>query len=203
MASSPPASSKRSPRPATSSKHTFRAPRATSTSSRTRSTSARSDVPSSVLIALGSNLGDRALFLRRAISHLSHVIHVVRVSSFIETNPVDAPPTKYLHAVVAGYTALTPAALLEALHEIEARLGRRRSTRNAPRVIDLDLILHSANLIRTRTLTVPHPRYLAREFVLVPLRELKLDWRDPATGKALIFTTVPSITSTDKSVCAT
>jgi len=133
-------------------------------------------VPSSVLIALGSNLGDRALFLRRAISELRHVIHVVRVSSFIETEPVDAPPPKYLNAVVAGYTDLSPAALLDALHAIEARLGRRRSTRNAPRTIDLDLILHSANRIRTRTLTVPHPRYREREFVLVPMRELRLGW---------------------------
>jgi 2-amino-4-hydroxy-6-hydroxymethyldihydropteridine diphosphokinase len=87
-----------------------------------------------------------------------------------------------LNAVVAGYTDLAPTALLEALHEIESRLGRRRSTRNAPRVIDIDLILHSANLVRTRTLTLPHPRYLNREFVLGPLRELNLDWRDPATG---------------------
>lgn len=133
-------------------------------------------MPSSVLIALGSNLGDRALFLRRAISELRHVIHVVRVSSFIETEPVDAPPPKYLNAVVAGYTDLSPAALLDALHAIEARLGRRRSTRNAPRTIDLDLILHSANRIRTRTLTVPHPRYREREFVLVPMRELRLGW---------------------------
>jgi 2-amino-4-hydroxy-6-hydroxymethyldihydropteridine diphosphokinase len=142
-------------------------------------------VSSSVLIALGSNLGDRALFLRRAISSLRDVVHVVRVSSFIETDPVDAPPPKYLNAVVAGYTDLSPAALLEALHAIESRLGRRRSTRNAPRVIDLDLILHSANLIRTRMLTVPHPRYLAREFVLAPMRELNLGWRDPATGVVL------------------
>jgi len=134
-------------------------------------------VPASVLIALGSNLGDRALFLRRAISELKHVIHVVRVSSFIETDPVDAPPPKYLNAVVAGYTDLSPAALLDALHAIEARLGRRRSTRNAPRTIDLDLILHSANRIRTRTLTVPHPRYRGREFVLAPMRELRLGWR--------------------------
>src|SRR3954447_13327254 len=185
MASSPKASLKRSPRPDISSKRTSRAPRATSTNCPTTSTSARSDVPSSVLIALGSNLGDRALFLRRAISHLSHVIHVVRVSSFVETNPVDAPPPKYLNAVVAGYTDLTPAALLDALHEIESRLGRRRSTRNAPRVIDLDLILHSANLVRTRTLTIPHPRYLEREFVLGPLRELHLGWRDPATGRRI------------------
>ena len=136
-------------------------------------------MPASVLIALGSNLGDRALFLRRAISLLSGVVHVVRVSSFIETDPVDAPPPKYLNAVVAGHTDLSPSALLDALHEIESRLGRRRGTRNAPRVIDLDLIMHSANLVRTRTLTVPHPRYLKREFVLGPMRELNLGWRDP------------------------
>jgi 2-amino-4-hydroxy-6-hydroxymethyldihydropteridine diphosphokinase len=139
-------------------------------------------VPASVLIALGSNLGDRALSLRRAICQLRIVMHVVRVSSFIETDPVDAPPPKYLNAVVAGYTDLSPAAVLDALHAIESSLGRRRSTRNAPRVIDLDLILHSANLVRTRTLTLPHPRYREREFVLAPMRELNLGWRDPATG---------------------
>lgn len=139
----------------------------------------------SVLIALGSNLGDRALFLRRAVSELRHVIHVVRVSTFIETDPVDAPPPKYLNAVVAGYTDLRPLPLLEKLHAIEKRLGRRRTTRNEPRVIDLDLILHSANVMRTRSLTVPHPRYLGREFVRGPMRELRLGWRDPATGDAL------------------
>lgn len=140
-------------------------------------------MPASVLIALGSNLGDRALFLRRAIDQLQRAMHVVRVSRFIETDPVDAPPPKYLNAVVAGYTDLSPVWLLDALHKIEARLGRRRSTRNAPRIIDLDLILHSANLVRTRTLTLPHPKYREREFVLAPLRELNLGWRDPITGE--------------------
>jgi 2-amino-4-hydroxy-6-hydroxymethyldihydropteridine diphosphokinase len=142
-------------------------------------------VSSSVLIALGSNLGDRALFLRRAINELRHVIHVVRVSTFIETEPVDAPPPKYLNAVVAGYTDLSPHTLHDALHAIEARFGRRRTTRNAPRVIDIDLILHSARLIHMRSLTLPHPRYLGREFVRGPLRELELGWRDPATGITL------------------
>jgi 2-amino-4-hydroxy-6-hydroxymethyldihydropteridine diphosphokinase len=139
-------------------------------------------VPSSVLIAAGSNLGDRALYLRRAIDELRKLVHVVRVSTFIETDPVDAPPPKYLNAVIAGYTDLSPAALLDALHAIETRLGRRRSTRNAPRVIDLDLILHSAHLLRTRALTLPHPRYLGREFVRGPIRMLGLGWRDPVTG---------------------
>jgi 2-amino-4-hydroxy-6-hydroxymethyldihydropteridine diphosphokinase len=140
-----------------------------------------------VLIALGSNLGDRALFLRRAIDSLGKIVHVVRVSSFVETEPVDAPPPKYLNAVVAGYTDLAPFRLHAELQRIETRLGRCRTTRNAPRVIDLDLILHSAHLIRTRTLTLPHPRYLEREFVRGPLRELRLEWRDPATGADLSF----------------
>jgi 2-amino-4-hydroxy-6-hydroxymethyldihydropteridine diphosphokinase len=144
-------------------------------------------VSSSVLIALGSNLGDRALFLRRAIVELRHVVHVVRVSRFAETEPVDAPPgsPRFLNAVVAGYTELDAQSLLRALLAIETRLGRRRTTRNAPRIIDLDLILHSAHLIRTRQITIPHPRYLGREFVRGPLRELRLAWKDPATGTAL------------------
>jgi len=133
----------------------------------------------SVLIALGSNLGDRAYYLRRAIHELRHAVDVVRVSSFIETEPVDAPAgsPRFLNAVVAGSTHLAPQALLDALLAIETRLGRRRGVRNAPRVIDLDLILHSAHRVRTRTLTLPHPRFREREFVMAPLRELRLDWR--------------------------
>ncbi|HEV2718486.1 MAG TPA: 2-amino-4-hydroxy-6-hydroxymethyldihydropteridine diphosphokinase [Thermoanaerobaculia bacterium] len=130
-----------------------------------------------VAIALGSNLGDRALTLRRAIRELQRVVHVVRVSTFRETEPVDAPPgsPRFLNAVVLGYTSLAPLALLEALQSIESRLGRRRTrVRNAPRTIDLDLIFHSAHRARTRQLTLPHPRYREREFVMAPLREV---WR--------------------------
>src|SRR5215831_17473384 len=101
-------------------------------------------MPCTVVLALGSNLGDRAYYLRRAIHELRRAVDVVRVSSFIETEPVDAPPgsPRFLNAVVAGVTHLAPQALLDELLAIEARLGRRRTTRNAPRVIDLDLILH-------------------------------------------------------------
>ncbi len=144
-------------------------------------------MPNSVLVALGSNLGDRALSLRRAVDALGKIISVVRVSPFIDTEPVDAPSgsPRFLNAVVAGYTDLDPQSLLVALLAIEARLGRHRTTRNAPRIIDIDLILHSAHLVRTRELTLPHPRYLGREFVREPLRTLRLSWRDPATGKSL------------------
>ena len=144
-------------------------------------------MPFSVLVALGSNLGDRALSLRRAIDALRNVIRVVRVSPFVDTEPVDAPPgsPRFLNAVVAGYTDLDPQSLLAALLALETRLGRRRTTRSAPRVIDIDLILHSAHLVRTGGLTLPHPRYLGREFVREPLRMLGLGWKDPVTGARL------------------
>ena len=129
-------------------------------------------MPSTVVIALGSNLGDRRWYLRRAVEELRRVISVVRVSSIIETDPVDAPPPKFLNMVVVGHTKLSPEKLLDALQEIETRMGRRRSKRNAPRVIDLDLILHSANRRRSARLTLPHPRYRERDFVMRPLREV-------------------------------
>ena len=129
-------------------------------------------MPSTVAIALGSNLGDRRWYLRRAVDELRRVISVVRVSSIIETEPVDAPPPKFLNMVVVGHTRLSPEQLLDELQQIETRLGRRRSVRNAPRVIDLDLILHSAHRRRSEHLTLPHPRYRQREFVMRPLREV-------------------------------
>jgi 2-amino-4-hydroxy-6-hydroxymethyldihydropteridine diphosphokinase len=147
----------------------------TSTSCPTRSTW-RSELPYTVVIALGSNLGDRAWVLRRAIDELRRVIDVVRVSSFIETKPVDAPPPDYLNAVVVGSTSLEPQPLLEKLLGIEQHLGRRRGLRNAPRVVDLDLIVHSAHRLHTPALTLPHPRFREREFVMAPLRELGWGW---------------------------
>ena len=130
---------------------------------------------STVAIALGSNLGDRAYALRRAVHELCKIVHIVRVSSFIETEPVDAPPgsPRFLNAVVVGHTSLTPMQLLGAMQSIESTLGRRRTrVRNAPRTIDLDLIFHSANRACTPRLTLPHPRYREREFVMRPLREI-------------------------------
>jgi 2-amino-4-hydroxy-6-hydroxymethyldihydropteridine diphosphokinase len=136
-------------------------------------------MPCSVLIALGSNLGDRVLNLRRAVDALAPYVRVVRMSTVIETEPVDAPAgsPRFMNMVVAGYTDLAPAALLERLLAIEIRNGRRRTlVRNAPRVIDLDLILHSAHRVRTPRLTLPHPRFRGREFVMRPVRELRLGW---------------------------
>ena len=141
----------------------------TSTSSRTRSTSSTN--PHTVIIALGSNLGDREYNLRRAIDALP--IRVVRISAFLETEPVDAPPPMFLNAVVVGYTDLEPHALMNELLALEKRLGRtRRGIRNEPRIIDLDLIAYGATRMRTPSLTLPHPRAHEREFVMKPLASI-------------------------------
>ncbi len=127
-----------------------------------------------VVIALGSNLGDRRYNLLRAIHALRDVVRVVRVSSIYETAPVDAPPASpsFLNMVVSGYTTLAPQPLLEKLLSIEKQLGRvRHGVRNEPRVIDLDLILYDAVRMRSKRLTLPHPRAQERDFVMDPLRE--------------------------------
>ena len=127
-----------------------------------------------VIIALGSNLGDRAYNLRRAVHEMRDVVRVVRISTMHETEPVDAPSgsPRFLNMVIAGYTKLAPLTLLDALQQIESRLGRIRRVRNAARTIDLDLIVYDAIHMRTPRLTLPHPRAHEREFVMVPLREI-------------------------------
>jgi 2-amino-4-hydroxy-6-hydroxymethyldihydropteridine diphosphokinase len=132
-------------------------------------------MPRTVAIALGSNLGDRALYLRRAVYELGRVVRVVRVSSMYDTEAVGAPlgSPRFLNMVVIGHTTLPPLALLDALQAIEARLGRvRPGIRNAPRTIDLDLIAYDAVRMRTARLVLPHPRAHERAFVLEPLREI-------------------------------
>jgi 2-amino-4-hydroxy-6-hydroxymethyldihydropteridine diphosphokinase len=127
-----------------------------------------------VAIALGSNLGDRRAHLAFAISRLSEILTDIRVSSIHETAPegVDEPQPDYLNAVVAGTTMLGPHELLEALLAIERERGRTRESFRASRTLDLDLILYGDEVIDTPQLTVPHPRYLERQFVTKPLAEV-------------------------------
>ena len=139
--------------------------------------------PHRVAVALGSNLGDRERILRDAVAALSAHLHDVRVSTFHDTAPVgitDQP--RFLNAVVIGTTSLTPLELLHALLDIEQRFGRVRSTPNAARTLDLDLILYGASITTQPGLVVPHPRFRDRQFVLEPLAEIAPDWLDPVTG---------------------
>lgn len=102
------------------------------------------------------------------------MVNIVRVSAIHETAAVDAPAGSppFLNLVLIGTTALSPEPLLSELLLIEKRLGRvRHGVRNEPRIIDIDLILHGATRMRTRALTLPHPRAGEREFVMGPLLE--------------------------------
>jgi 2-amino-4-hydroxy-6-hydroxymethyldihydropteridine diphosphokinase len=127
-----------------------------------------------VVIALGSNLGDREDLIQRAIDAVKELVTVERVSSLIETDPVGGPAQgKYLNGVLLGTTNLQPVELMEKLLEIESRLGRVRTVANAPRTIDLDLIDCDGQLLDTPTLQLPHPRAHLRPFVILPWLEIE------------------------------
>ncbi len=138
--------------------------------------------PESVALALGSNVGDRLVHLRRAVSGLSPFIHVVAVSSVWETAPVGCGlgDSAFLNLVVAGWTRKPPEALLRVIADLEQAGGRHRRRLNDPRTIDIDLVFYGNRAIRQASLTVPHPRFRERNFVLEPLREIARAVRVPS-----------------------
>jgi 2-amino-4-hydroxy-6-hydroxymethyldihydropteridine diphosphokinase len=137
-------------------------------------------------IGLGSNLGDRMATLRMAIQRLETLGRIAGVSSLYETEPVGyLEQPSFLNAVIALDTALAPADLLAALLGIERDLGRMRSFPNAPRTLDLDLLLVDNAILDTPELTLPHPRLHERAFVLVPLEEIAPELVHPGSGKTM------------------
>ena len=126
-------------------------------------------------IGIGSNIGDKENNLREAAAHISEIEGTVlhRGSSIYYTEPVGgAPEPWYFNAVQDVETVLDPEDILNELMNIEAEMGRSRGERNAPRVIDLDILLFGDCIISTDLLTVPHPRLPVRRFVLEPLAEI-------------------------------
>jgi len=125
-------------------------------------------------VALGANLGNATQTLRSALHSLGQTpgIRLVRVSSLYRTVPIDSSGPDYLNAVAELVTTLTAPAMLSALQAIENAAGRKRPYRNAPRTLDLDLLLYGSARIESPHLTVPHPRMHERAFVLVPLSEI-------------------------------
>ena len=140
-----------------------------------------------VAVALGSNLGDRRAHLDYAVASLRTLLRTLTVSSYYDTFPVGVvgPHPRYLNAAAVGETVLPARVLLEALQGIEHARGRVRPHPNAPRTLDLDLILYGGAVIDEPGLAVPHPRFRERRFVLEPLAEIAPDLRDPVTGKTV------------------
>jgi 2-amino-4-hydroxy-6-hydroxymethyldihydropteridine diphosphokinase len=138
-------------------------------------------------VALGANLGDAAQALRDALAALTGVpgVRLVRASSLYRSAPIESSGPDYINAVAEIATMLTAPDLLSALQAIEHGAGRERPYRNAPRTLDLDLLLYGSASIDSATLTVPHPRMWERAFVLVPLHEIAPGLVSEAMRKAV------------------
>jgi 2-amino-4-hydroxy-6-hydroxymethyldihydropteridine diphosphokinase len=143
-------------------------------------------VPRAV-IGLGANLDDPVAQLRAAIAAIGALpqTHVLAVSSFYRTAPVgfrDQPD--FVNAAVAVDTELAPRALLDALAAVERAAGRERTFRDAPRLIDLDILLYDERVVDEPDLAIPHPRLHERAFALAPLVEVAPDAVVPGRGRA-------------------
>jgi 2-amino-4-hydroxy-6-hydroxymethyldihydropteridine diphosphokinase len=137
-------------------------------------------------VGIGANLGDARANVADALARLGALPHtrLLQQSSSYRTAPIDSTGEDYLNAVACLDTGLTAHELLQALHAIEHAHGRERPYRNAPRTLDLDLLLYGEQVIDTPTLCVPHPRMLERAFVLAPLLEIAPDVQVPGRGAA-------------------
>lgn len=144
-------------------------------------------------LSLGSNVGERAEHLARAIAALNDAgVRVVRQSSLYRTEPVDfAAQSWFLNCAIEAETNLMPRQLLRALRQIERALGSRKLVRRGPRTIDIDILLYGATRIMTPDLEIPHPRMAERRFVLVPLAELA-----PALHHPILHSTVAELLAT-------
>jgi 2-amino-4-hydroxy-6-hydroxymethyldihydropteridine diphosphokinase len=130
--------------------------------------------PVSAFVALGANLGEPAQAVQHALAQLGHIKHsrLVSASSLYETAPYEASGPLYVNAVAHLATQLNAVDLLHALQALEQAAGRVRSVQNAPRTLDLDLLFYGDACIQSDWMTVPHPRWQARAFVLRPLHEV-------------------------------
>lgn len=140
----------------------------------------------SVFIGLGSNMGDKAGYIRKALDMLDEhpQVEVAAVAPLYLTAPVGyVDQDWFLNTVAEIKTTLEPGELLAALQDIETRLGRKRTIRWGPRVVDLDLLLYGREEIARPALTLPHPRMQERAFVMVPLADLAPDLILPGGGR--------------------
>ena len=147
-------------------------------------------MPEPVILALGSNLGDRESHLQTAANRLAGIDKTAMIvaSDLYETEPVGVPTPQpdYLNQVLVLETGLPPEQLLAACQAIEQALGRPDDHQPlSPRTIDIDLIAYGTMIISSPALTLPHPRYHQRRFVLEPLAEVRPQFKDPRSGRTV------------------
>lgn len=140
-----------------------------------------------VILALGSNLGDRGENLRQALKSISEKVTIRKISSVYETPPWGfSEQPSFFNQVLSGNTSLSAAELLTFVKDVEHKMGRVKNFQNGPRLIDIDILLFGEQSINTESLNIPHPRMLERGFVLLPLSEIEPDLVVPGTKKSVI-----------------
>ncbi|HXP68777.1 MAG TPA: 2-amino-4-hydroxy-6-hydroxymethyldihydropteridine diphosphokinase [Candidatus Dormibacteraeota bacterium] len=132
-------------------------------------------------LSLGSNMGDRAENIARAIAALrQRGVRVTQESSLYETEPLEIRDQPwFLNCAIAAETEFSPERLMEVLLEIEREMGRERLVLRGPRLIDMDILLYGSDIVRGSGLEIPHPRMAERKFVLVPLAEIAEEVNHP------------------------
>jgi len=139
-----------------------------------------------VYLSLGSNLGDRRANLKEALRLLGESLEIASVSSVYDTEPVGVgEQPRFLNLVCRVNTDIGPMQLLSLIKGIESSMGRDLSLRNAPRVIDIDIILYGDTIMESPELIIPHPRMRERAFVLVPFAEIAPEVVHPITGERI------------------
>jgi 2-amino-4-hydroxy-6-hydroxymethyldihydropteridine diphosphokinase len=125
-------------------------------------------------VALGANLGNAVTTVQQALRDVASLpdTQLFKASSLYRSAPYEAQGPDFINAVALVHTQLSPMALLHALQALEQRSGRERPFRNAPRTLDLDLVFYGDVVLATPALTLPHPRWHERAFVLQPLAEV-------------------------------
>lgn len=139
-----------------------------------------------VVLALGSNLGDRRANLLQALEEISSQVAIDKTSSVYETPPwgyIEQPV--FLNQVLSGCTSLNPIELLAFVKDIEQKMGRVKNFKNGPRLMDIDILLFGEQIVNTEALMIPHPRMLERGFVLLPLSEIEPELIIPGTTKSV------------------
>jgi len=141
--------------------------------------------PVMACVAVGANLGDAVATVQQALKDVALLpeTQLLKASSLYRSAPYEAQGPDFINAVVLIHTQLSPLVLLHALQALELNSGRERPFKNAPRTLDLDIIFHGNSKLNTQELTLPHPRWFERAFVLQPLAEV---WPERVTAAQLI-----------------
>lgn len=139
-----------------------------------------------VLLGLGSNVEPRERFLRQAVHRLGKVGEVRKVAPLYETEPYgEKNQPAFLNSALLLLTGMSPGALLQALKAIEKEVGRVERYRWGPREIDLDILFYGQEQLATPELTIPHPEYARRRFVLQPLADIAPEFVAPDSGRSI------------------